>query len=67
MFLLQERTESEAWDSNQKGKALSELVDNCIGMNVHFVFQGLNTARFILSRHTNYSEFFFRNFLHRQT
>jgi len=58
MFLLRKRTEGEAWDSKQEDKVLSEIRDNCIGRNVHFVFQGLNTARLILSWHTKYSEFF---------
>lgn len=58
MFLLQNRTEREAWESNQESKALSEIGDNCIGKDVYFLFQGLNIALLILSRHTNYSEFF---------
>ena len=55
---MQKRTEREAWEYTQENNALSEIVDSCIRKNTHFLFQGLNIARLILSRHINYSEFF---------
>jgi hypothetical protein len=66
-FSCEKGTEREAWESNQESKALSEIGNNCLGKNVHFLFQRLNIARLILSRHTNYSVYFVIFFTDKRT